>query len=109
MIKLDEINEGIAFANPFRDFPDHFTQENQQKINLVQAKLNTLLIQYDSAEVAINTEFFSDEEIEGYALWKATLYYSQQAPPASDLKRKIFEAVLERFTKHYRTLAGRES
>ena len=109
MIKFDEINEGIAFADTCKDFPDHFTLENQQKINFALNKLNTLLITYDSAETAISSEFFSDEEIEGYALWKASLYYSNHPPLVSRLKRKIFEAVLKRFTQYYRNLAGREN
>ena len=52
---------------------------------------------------------FTDDEIDGYALWRTVIYYSANTPTVTRLKRKIFNAVLERFTKYYRILAGRKS
>lgn len=109
MTKFDEMNEGIGFADTFKAFPDHFSFENQQKMNLALERLNLLLSKYDSVASAFNEEFFSDEEIDGYALWRASVYYSNHPPQVRALKRKVFEAVLSRFTQHYRTLAGKES
>ncbi len=107
MIKFDEMNNGIGFANIFKHFPDHFSLENQQKMNLALVKMNTALRKYHSVEEAFCNEFFTDDEIEGYALWRASVHLNNNPPLTAHLKRKIFEAVLIRFTKYYRTLAGR--
>ena len=109
MNKLDEIHQGIGFADTFKAFPDHFTFANQQKMNAALEKLNSVLSKFDSVASAFSEAYFTDEEIDGYALWRAAVYYSNHPPQVSTLRRKIFEAVLSRFTQHYRTLAGRNS
>lgn len=109
MNKQDEINKGIVFTDTFQAFPDHFTFIKQQKIKAVLEKINSLLPKHNSVEATFIKEHFTDEEIEDYALWRASIYYSNHPPQVKDLKRAIFETLLYRFTKYYRKLAGSDS
>ena len=107
MIRSDEIHDSIEFSSVFTDLPEYFTPVNQQKITRFIIRWAKYQDTYMCIEEALKYEHFTEEEIDGYALWRTVVYYSSNTPIITKLRRPIFQAVLERFTHYYRNLAGR--
>ena len=105
MTKLDELTDGIEFNCPISEFPEFFSEERKQKLTQFFEKWSLLSNQHDSIDSAL--EFLNDDEIKGFALWRAIVHYSTYESQVLDLNSQIFEAMYSRFSRYYLNLAGR--
>ena len=70
---LDEQDQGLSFSNAFIHFPDLLNEENTERIDLALHKWDSIKEDFNSIEDALSCQMFSDDEVLGFALWKAAI------------------------------------
>ena len=107
MTKLDELTEGLGFNCPITEFPEFFNEERQAHLSQFFEKWSLLCHQHKSIDSAL--ELLTNNEIKGFALWRAIVHFSTYESQVLDLESKIFEAMYSRFSRYYLNKAGRQN
>ena len=102
-MKTDELHEGIWFGEIF---PEFLSSEDRYKIELAISKWNQVKDKYETANEIFQNESFTPQEIEGYAIFKALIFYGQFPPQVSELGQQTFNAIVEEYKSFYSDLVG---
>ena len=103
---LDEHDQGISFSNAFIHFPDLLSEANTERIDRALHKWDSIKDDFNSIEDALSCQMLSDDEILGYALWKAAIVYGEYYDFKSDIGKNVFSSILEKLTRYYRALSA---
>ena len=87
--------------------PEYFGSQDMNNIEKALYKWNNYRGSNKSPKEVFKKEHFSYEEVSGFALWKASIFYAHCPAKVKGTEEKVFLAILNRFTQHYLDLAGK--
>lgn len=103
----NEFSETVYFENIQEVLPEYFTSQDISNIENALYKWNNTKDTKKSPKEVFKQEKFTYEEISGFALWKASIFYAHCPAQVKGTEEKVFLSILNKFTQHYLDLAGK--